>query len=79
MPYSRKPRVAISHSNIVNMIGQLGAVFTKHHINIDKMVNNSKGELAYNIIVCDNLPEDENQLIQDLYNIHSVLKVRILK
>ena len=79
VPYSGKPRVAISHSNIVNMIGQLGAVFTKHHINIDKMVNNSKGELAYNIIVCDNLPEDENQLIQDLYNIHSVLKVRILK
>ena len=79
VPYSGKPRIAISHSNIVNMIGQLGAVFTKHHINIDKMVNNSKGELAYNIIVCDNLPEDENQLIQDLYAIPSVRRVRLLK
>lgn len=79
VPYSGKPRIAISHSNIVNMIGQLGAVFTKHHINIDKMVNNSKGELAYNIIVCDNLPEDENKLIQDLYAIPSVRRVRLLK
>lgn len=79
VPYSGKPRIAISHSNIVNMIGQLGAVFTKHHINIDKMVNNSKGELAYNIIVCDNLPEDENQLIEDLYAIPSVRRVRLLK
>ena len=60
------------------MIGQLGAVFTKHHINIDKMVNNSKGELAYNIIVCDNLPENVKELVDDLYAIHSVKKVRVL-
>lgn len=78
VPYSGKPRIAISHSNIVNMIGQLGAVFTKHHINIDKMVNNSKGELAYNIIVCDNLPENVNELVDDLYAINSVKKVRVL-
>ena len=78
VPYSGKPRIAISHSNIVNMIGQLGAVFTKHHINIDKMVNNSKGELAYNIIVCDNLPENIKELVDDLYAIHSVKKVRVL-
>lgn len=78
VPYSGKPRIAISHSNIVNMIGQLGAVFTKHRINIDKMVNNSKGELAYNIIVCDNLPENVNELVDDLYAIHSVKKVRVL-
>lgn len=78
VPYSGKPRIAISHSNIVNMIGQLGAVFTKHHINIDKMVNNSKGELAYNIIVCDDLPENIDELVADLYAIHSVKKVRVL-
>ena len=78
VPYSGKPRIAISHSNIVNMIGLLGAVFTKHHINIDKMVNNSKGELAYNIIVCDNLPENIKELVDDLYAIHSVKKVRVL-
>lgn len=79
VPYSGKPRIAISHSNIVNMIGQLGAVFTKHHINIDKMVNNSKGELAYNIIVCDNLPDDEEALLKELYSINSVRRVRLLK
>lgn len=79
VPYSGKPRIAISHSNIVNMIGQLGAVFTKHEINIDKMVNNSKGELAYNIIVCDSLPEDTTEIVKDLYAIQSVKRVRILK
>lgn len=78
VPYSGKPRIAISHSNIVNMIGQLGAVFTKHQINIDKMVNNSKGELAYNIIVCDSLPQDITELVADLYAIASVKKVRVL-
>ncbi|MBR5793307.1 MAG: 3-phosphoglycerate dehydrogenase, partial [Anaerotignum sp.] len=54
VPYNGKPRIAICHKNIVNMIGQLGAVFTKYQVNIDKLVNNSKGDLAYNIVVCDN-------------------------
>ena len=79
VPYNGKPRIAICHKNIVNMIGQLGAVFTKYQVNIDKLVNNSKGELAYNIIVCDNLPENLTDMIRDLYNIKTVLKVRVLE
>lgn len=79
VPYNGKPRIAVAHRNIVNMIGQLGAVFTKYSINIDKLVNNSKGDLAYNIIVCDSLPADEDALIRDLYAINSVISVRILK
>lgn len=79
VPYNGKPRIAVCHKNIVNMIGQLGAVFTKYHVNIDKLVNNSKGELAYNIVVCDNLPENIQDMIDDLYAIQTVLKVRILK
>lgn len=79
VPYNGKPRIAVSHKNIVNMIGQLAAVFTKYSINIDKLVNNSKGDLAYNIIVCDSLPENEEELIRDLYAINSVIKVRLLK
>ncbi|NCC15990.1 MAG: 3-phosphoglycerate dehydrogenase [Clostridia bacterium] len=79
VPYNGKPRIAVSHRNIVNMIGQLAAVFTKYSINIDKLVNNSKGELAYNLIVCDSLPENEDDFIRDLYAINSVIKVRLLK
>lgn len=79
VPYNGKPRIAISHKNIVNMIGQLGAVFTKYHVNIDKLVNNSKGDLAYNIVVCDNLPENVQDMIDDLYAINTVIKVRILE
>ena len=51
----------------------------KYSINIDKLVNNSKGELAYNLIVCDSLPENEDDFIRDLYAINSVIKVRLLK
>ena len=78
VPYNGKPRITVCHRNIVNMIGQLGAVFTKYGVNIDKLVKNSKGELAYNIVVCDNLPENMQAMIDDLYAINTVLKVRIL-
>lgn len=76
--YAGKPRIAISHKNVVNMIGQLGAVFTKYSINIDNMVNKSKGNLAYNLIVCDDFNGKEAELLEDLYKINSVIKVRIL-
>lgn len=79
VPYNGKPRICVSHGNTVNMIGQLAGVFTKYHINIDKLVNNSKGDLAYNIVVCDTLPENEQEIIDELYTIDSVIKVRILK
>ena len=79
VPNNGKPRIAVSHSNIVNMIGSLGAVFTKYDINIEKMVNNSKGELAYNLIVCDDFHGKEKELEADLYQINSVLRVRIIE
>ena len=75
--YSGKPRITVCHKNVVNMIGQLGAVFTKYSINIDNMVNKSKGDLAYNIIVCDNFNGMEEDLIADLYKINSVIRVRV--
>ena len=78
VPYNGKPRITVCHRNIVNMIGQLGAVFTKYSVNIDKLVNNSKGDLAYNIVVCDNLPENMEDMLHDLYAIETVLKVRVL-
>ncbi len=78
VPYSGKPRVVVSHKNQVNMIGLLSSALTKYEINIDNMVNKSKGELAYNIIVCDDMMGKEKELIEDLYKIPSVLKVRIL-
>jgi D-3-phosphoglycerate dehydrogenase len=78
VPYTGKPRIAVSHKNQVNMIGLLSAVLTKYDINIDNMVNKSKGELAYNLIICDDMKGKEQELLKDLYNIPSVLKVRIL-
>lgn len=76
VPYTGKPRIGISHKNIVNMIGQLSAVFAKHGVNIDKWVNNSKGELAYNLVVCDELPEDIDGFLAELQKVDHVIRVR---
>lgn len=77
VPHTGKPRVAVSHKNIVNMIGSLSSVFTKYEINIDNMVNKSKGELAYNLIVCDDLKGKEKEIVEEIYQINSVIKVRV--
>lgn len=79
VPYGGKPRIAISHKNIVNMIGSLAAVFTKYGVNIDNMVNKSKGDLAYNLIICDNLHGKGKEIMEELYQINSVIRVRIIE
>ncbi len=77
VPFNGKPRVTVAHENTVNMIGQLAGTFANHSINIDKMVNNSKNNLAYTMFICDTL-EDSDKLFQELQAIDGVLKVRFL-
>ena len=49
-PYTGKARVTIAHKNIPNMVGSITAIFAKENLNIDNMINKSKGNWAYTII-----------------------------
>lgn len=57
-------RIALLHSNVPNMIGQISAELAKRNINIDKMTNKSRGAYAYTLLDLEScLPaEDEAAL-----------------
>jgi D-3-phosphoglycerate dehydrogenase len=73
---SAKARVTICHKNTANMITKFTATFGDLNINIENMMNKSKGNYAYTIIdVADDINDD---IITKLNSIDGVIKVRAI-
>ena len=70
-------RVAVAHKNVHSMLSQFTTVFAKEGINIENMVNKSRGNYASTIF--DICSEATDAIVKDLEGINGVIKVRIIK
>ena len=70
-------RIAINHRNVPNMLTQFTAVFSAEGVNIENMVNKSRGDYAYSIF--DIVVPSTDSFVEKLKAIDGVLKVRIVK
>lgn len=70
-------RIAINHKNVPSMLTKFTGVFAQEGINIENMVNKSRGEYAYSVF--DICSESGAHLVEQLEKIEGVLKVRIVK
>ncbi len=68
-------RVTIAHKNIPSMLTQISSVFTKDNINIENMVNKSRGDYAYTMI--DTHSSIDSKLIDELKAVDGVIKVSL--
>ena len=68
-------RIAISNSNVPNMLGQISEAFGQAGLNIHDMVNSSKGELAYTVVDLDAPVPDA--LVKQIGSIKGVLMARL--
>jgi len=69
-------RVTVLHKNIPNMLTQFTGTFSALNINIENMVNKSRGDYAYTVLdIVGSVSEDN---IKTLEAIDGVLKVRVL-
>jgi len=59
MPRRTPYRLVVCNENVPNMVGQISTVLASASININDMINRSKGELAYTIIDSDSIIPDE--------------------
>ncbi|HHY83430.1 MAG TPA: 3-phosphoglycerate dehydrogenase, partial [Clostridiales bacterium] len=71
-----KLRITVAHRNVPNMVGQITSMLASRNINIDNMMNKSKGNAAYTIIDIDGTAPEN--LLAQLSNINGVIKVRII-
>ncbi len=68
-------RICILHKNIPNMLAQFTGAFSAAGINIDNMVNKSKGDSAYSILDVENVNDD---IIKTVDKIEGVRNVRVI-
>ena len=70
-------RITILHKNIPNSLGQFTAALASEDVNIDGLMNKSRGEYAYTMLDLDHHPSDH--AVETLRGIKGVLRVRVIK
>ncbi len=74
---STKGRITIAHKNIPNMLTQFTSLFSNDGVNIENMVNKSRGEYAYTIL--DICSDSSEEVVKELQSMDGVIKVRVIK
>ena len=70
-------RITIFHRNIPNSLGRFTAAIAADNVNIDGLMNKSRGEYAYTMLDLDQHPAQE--VVDHLKQVEGVLRVRVIK
>lgn len=76
MPRSGIKRICVIHKNIPNMLTAITSAVAEDHVNIENLLNKSKGEIAYTMLDIDEA--DYDAIFTKLTDIEGVIKVRII-
>jgi D-3-phosphoglycerate dehydrogenase len=69
-------RMAVSNSNVPNMVGQISTRLAEAGLNIADLLNKSKGELAYTLIDTD--APVSPAVLEGISSIHGILSARLV-
>ena len=70
-------RITILHRNIPNSLGRFTAAIAADNVNIDGLMNKSRGEYAYTILDFDQHPSEA--VVEHLKQVEGVVRVRVIK
>ena len=76
MPMGGDRRVCVLHANIPNMLSSITAALSENGINIENMINKSKGDNAYTAV--DVMGEVADEIVAKIEAIEGVRKVRVI-
>ena len=74
---SAEGRVTVAHKNVPNMLTQFTGLFAKDNVNIENMINKSRGDYAYTIFDVSSKVTEE--VVNELKAIDGVIRVRVIK
>lgn len=76
LPKTDKTKVCILHKNMPNVVGSSTGILGESGINIDNMVNKSKGDFAYTLVVADS--KVDASISAKLEAIEGVIAIRVI-
>lgn len=77
VPRTGRTRITIIHKNVPNVISKITTTVADENINIDNMVNKSRGEYAYTMLDTDTDVSEE--AIAAITQLEETVKVRVIK
>lgn len=77
VPRTGRTRITIIHKNVPNVISKITTTVADENINIDNMVNRSRGEYAYTMLDTDTDVSEE--AIAAITQLEETVKVRVIK
>ncbi len=76
MPRGTDHRLVIANANVPNMLGQISTCMAEAHLNINDMINQSRGDIAYTIVDVDS--PITSAVVDELSGIEGVMKAKVL-
>lgn len=76
MPRSGENRICVIHKNIPNMLTAITGIFAEDNVNIENLLNKSKGEYAYTML--DIGKADVSAVADKIEAIDGVIRIRII-
>lgn len=76
-PFASALRICICHRNVPNMLSTLSTIVSAVGVNIENLINKSKGDYAYTMIDCDT--DIADRVVDALSAVEGVLRVRCIK
>lgn len=76
MPRSGEKRICVMHKNIPNMLTSITSVVAENNINIENLLNKSKGDFAYTVL--DIGQADYGKINEKISAIDGVIRVRVI-
>lgn len=76
LPRSGKYRICIIHKNVPNMITAITGIVATNDINIENMLNKSRGDYAYTMLDVSDV--DSEHIIAKLEEIDGVIRARVI-
>ena len=78
-PFASPDRFTLIHKNIPNMLGQISTFMADEGINIENLVNRSRGNYAYTMLDVSNLtPATAQKVIDRLSQVDAITRVRLI-
>lgn len=77
MPRSGKKRICVIHRNVPNMLSTITGIVSADHINIENMLNKSKGDYAYTMLDIND-EDGAAKMAEEIAAVADVVRVRVI-
>ena len=77
LPHNGDARLCIMHKNVAGVLSKISTAFAEENVNIENMINRSKGNYAYT--VCEIIGDISDAVVDKIRSLDSIIRIRVIK